>query len=199
MSEENNSKPLFYIVQPKITEPKKPEMQEIYRTKTKKNKEKDHDQAPEDSLTTETENEEERVIKEAKEAKFDQIKREFGVYDALGEIETELNSIQKIKNELHEPGGSVRVISDVNQENQENQVKEQKKDSPEVEKMRRVLTGLIRQDPKPFCEASIGGQTVRFQVIGKRNDMIKIKVGSHTQSISIHELSDLTILNSMEE
>lgn len=113
------------------------------------------------------------------------------MYDALGEIETELQSIQKIKNELHEPQGNVRVISG---ENQENQVQEQKIESPEVEKIRNMITGLIRQNPKPFCEASIGGQTVRFQVMSKRNDMIKIKVGSHIQSIPIHELSDLTIL-----
>ncbi|MFJ5622398.1 hypothetical protein ACIQD3_06550 [Peribacillus loiseleuriae] len=60
--------------------------------------------------------------------------------------------------------------------------------------MRSVLTDLIKKDPKPFCEASIGGQTVRFQVISKRNDIVKIKVGSHIQSIPLHDLSDLTIL-----
>ena len=189
MSEEKNSKPLFYIVQPKITEPERPEMQEVYRTKTKKKKENDHENGSEEVHSSE--NEEERIKKEAEDVKLDQIKREFGVYDALGEIETELDSIQEIKKNLHEPQGNVRVISGANQENQ---VQEQQKDSPELKKMRSVLTDLIKKDPKPFCEASIGGQTVRFQVISKRNDIIKIKVGSHIQSIPIHELSDLTIL-----
>ncbi|MGE8079493.1 hypothetical protein [Peribacillus loiseleuriae] len=192
MSDEKDSKPLFYIVQPKITEPERPEMQEVYRTKTKKKKGNDHTKGSEEVLTAENEEEHtKKEAEEAKEAKLDQIKREFGVYDALGEIKTELDSIQKIKNNLHEPEGNVRVISGANQENQ---VQEQQKDSPEVKKMRSVLTDLIKKDPKPFCEASIGGQTVRFQVISKRNDIVKIKVGSHIQSIPLHDLSDLTIL-----
>ncbi|MBR8644198.1 hypothetical protein KEH51_04850 [[Brevibacterium] frigoritolerans] len=81
---DKESRPLIYVDQAKISD-LRGNMQSDFRTKKAK---------PQDSAEPELQEEAEH-----KEEKIEQVKREFGVYDAMKEIEKEITGLRKITEE----------------------------------------------------------------------------------------------------
>ncbi|PLR78799.1 hypothetical protein CU633_03120 [Bacillus sp. V3-13] len=47
---------------------------------------------------------------------------------------------------------------------------------------------------KPLCEAIIDGKPIRFQVISKRGNFVKVKIGRHQKKFYINEITDIKII-----
>jgi hypothetical protein len=179
---EKNAKPLFYIVQPKITEQEAPPMQEVYRSK-KKNETKQQE-------VFEVDESEKKIVEDEK---LEKVKREFGVYDVLSEIESELKSIDRIKDNLHPSEKGVTVISGQNGSVVPKE-KTKARESREMKEIRGKINQLLKKPGLHDCEATISGQKIRFQVEEMRDDFVTIKIGSHVQTIQLSELSQFSIL-----
>jgi hypothetical protein len=206
-----STKPLFYIIQPDITEGPKPNMQQEYRSK---NKEKEHPKKEEKKVL-----EEDAVSrkKEDEERKLEQVKVEFGVYDAMKEIQDEIEAIKTVKDP--KPAGNAEAIKEINAilEKESNMIKrlmsgeeekeqpaealpvyqEERMDPKELKKMKEQITRVLKTpkgSPKPYCEAVIHGSKIRFQIIGKQDGDVKIKVGSSVHVVSLQDIRDFTIV-----
>lgn len=209
---ENTKKPLLYIVQPNMPVPEQAEMQQEYRT-AKKKKADSESSAPdsegnaletldweEKAANPDTE-QEETAKKQAEQETMEKLKHETGIYKAMSEIDAELASVKKITKDLHDEGTT--IIQGNIPVKDGGSVKEIKALKPKTEAERRQRTtkqaisdllGRSKQGASPLCEASINGRTVRFQLLGKRGDIIKIKTGSTIQDVLIKDLDNFKAL-----
>lgn len=210
---ENTKKPLLYIVQPNMPVPEQAEMQQEYRTARKK-KNTDSESSPhpggeeaphtlewEEPVTDKDKEEEDIRKKQADQEKMEKLKHETGIYKALGEIDAELASVRKIQKDLQDEGTT--IIKENIPVKDGGSVKEIKALKPKTEAERRQRTtkqaisdllGRSKQGASPLCEASINGRTVRFQLLGKRGDIVKIKTGSTIQDVPIKDLDHFKAL-----
>ncbi|SFB98284.1 Spore coat protein CotO [Bacillus sp. OV322] len=207
-----SAKPLFYIIQPNITEGPKPNMQQEYRSK---NKQKAHPMKEEKKVLEE---DAESRKKENEERKLEQVKVEFGVYDAMKEIQDEIEAIKTVKDP--KPAGNAEAIKEINAilEKESNMIKrlmsgeeeekeqpaealpvyqEERMDPKELKKMKEKINRILKtpkESQKPYCEAVIHGSKIRFQIIGRQDGDVKIKVGSSVHVVSLQDIRDFTIV-----
>ena len=185
MSENKNdkkSKPLLYVDHVEV-KAQRGNMQSDYRTKRKKKEAPAEPEVVEDDRKTQ---------------KIEKIKQEFGVYEAMKEIESELSEIKKITNEYApEPEHAPEEINEeipINLEPEKKKAKKKKK----VEKVSTIdlITRLSHHKgyPKPVCEAVIHGETVRFQVMGMRGQSVKIKRGNHIRFVKLQDIMNATVI-----
>ncbi|WP_375088232.1 hypothetical protein ACDZ29_16955 [Peribacillus sp. RS7] len=186
MSENNvdkESKPLLYVDQAKISD-QRGNMQSDFRTK------KD---TPQDSVEPELQE------AEQKEEKIEKVKREFGVYDVMKEIETEITGIRKITEqyvpEEQTPVGKLEQPEQAEQEF-EKPVKRKRKKVEKKESTRDIISRLSNQQgfPKPLCEAVINGETLQFHVLGMKGESVKIKRGNHIRFVGLPDIIDAKII-----
>ncbi|MFE0507389.1 hypothetical protein ACWF7H_27155 [Peribacillus butanolivorans] len=185
---DKDSKPLLYVNQAKISD-QRGNMQSDYRTK------KGTHQETVEHESVETEQEEEKIEK---------IKREFGVLDAMKEIESEITAIKKITNQYVPEQPSVEQTELPVQEEKEKETakvvkKKKKKVEDKVEKKEsssEIITRLSKHQgyPKPLCEAVINGETLKFQVLGMRGESVKIKRGNHIRFVGLPNIIDAKII-----
>ncbi|MFJ7639151.1 hypothetical protein ACQKIC_20500 [Peribacillus sp. NPDC046944] len=187
MSENKNdkkSKPLLYVDQVEV-KAQRGNMQSDYRTKRKKKEVSAEPEVVEDDRKTQ---------------KIEKIKQEFGVYEAMKEIESELSEIKKITDQYvpepeqeHAPVETAEEIP-IDLEPEKKKTKRKKK----VEKVSTtdLITRLSQHKgyPKPVCEAVIHGETVRFQVMGMRGESVKIKRGNHIRFVRLPDIMNATII-----
>jgi len=186
MSEKNGdkeSKPLIYVDQAKISD-LRGNMQSDFRTKKAK---------PQDSAEPELQEEAEH-----KEEKIEQVKREFGVYDAMMEIEKEITGLRKITEEYVPEQAPGKKMDDPEQIEQENEkpVKRKRKKVEKKESSRDIISRLSNHQgyPKPLCEAVINGEKLRFHVLGMRGESVKIKRGNHIRFVGLPDIIDAKII-----
>ncbi|MFJ7310035.1 hypothetical protein [Peribacillus frigoritolerans] len=187
MTEKNGdkeSKPLIYVDQAKISD-LRGNMQSDFRTK----KAKPQDSADEPELQEETEH---------KEEKIEQVKREFGVYDAMMEIEKEITGLRKITEEYVPGQAPVEKKEHPEQIEQVNEkpVKRKRKKVEKKESSRDIISRLSNHQgfPKPLCEAVINGEKLRFHVLGMRGESVKIKRGNHIRFVGLPDIIDAKII-----
>ncbi|MCK1992835.1 hypothetical protein GW626_05910 [Peribacillus muralis] len=190
MAESNRdkeSKPLLYVDSSKIAD-QRGNMQSDFRTKKST--------APD---TVEPELKEEKHHEEdEKTEKIEQIKREFGVYDAMKEIETEITSIRKITEQYvpeQTPAGQIEPPEQAEKET----VKPAKKKRKKIEKKessRDIISRLSNHQgfPKPLCEAVINGETLRFHVLGMKGESVKIKRGTRIHFVALPDILEAKII-----
>ncbi|MEJ9229399.1 hypothetical protein LAV79_07805 [Peribacillus butanolivorans] len=183
---DKDSKPLLYVNQAKISD-QRGNMQSDYRTKKGTHQE-----------TVEHES----VETEQGEEKIEKIKREFGVFDAMKEIESEITAIKKITDQYVPEQPSVEQTELTVQEEKETAKvvkKKKKKVEDKVEKKEsssEIITRLSKHQgyPKPLCEAVINGETLKFQVLGMRGESVKIKRGNHIRFVGLPNIIDAKII-----
>ncbi|KQU17062.1 hypothetical protein ASG65_09135 [Bacillus sp. Leaf13] len=187
---DKDSKPLLYVNQAKISD-QRGNMQSDYRTKKGTHQE-----------TVEHES----VETEQGEEKIEKIKREFGVFDAMKEIESEITAIKKITDQYVPEQPSVEQTELPVQEEKETakvvkkkKKKVEKKVEDKVEKKESssdIITRLSKHQgyPKPLCEAVINGETLKFQVLGMRGESVKIKRGNHIRFVGLPNIIDAKII-----
>ncbi|KON68185.1 hypothetical protein AKG34_04715 [Peribacillus butanolivorans] len=183
---DKDSKPLLYVNQAKISD-QRGNMQSDYRTKKGTHQE-----------TVEHES----VETEQGEEKIEKIKREFGVFDAMKEIESEITAIKKITDQYVPEQSSVEQTELPLQEEKETAKvvkKKKKKVEDKVEKKEsssEIITRLSKHQgyPKPLCEAVINGETLKFQVLGMRGESVKIKRGNHIRFVGLPNIIDAKII-----
>ncbi|MFA1713413.1 hypothetical protein ACDX66_17005 [Peribacillus frigoritolerans] len=187
MSEKNGdkeSKPLIYVDQAKISD-LRGNMQSDFRTKKVK---------PQDSAEPELQEEAEH-----KEEKIEQVKREFGVYDAMMEIEKEITGLRKITEEYvpeQAPVEKMEHPEQIEQQENEKPVKRKRKKVEKKESSRDIISRLSNHQgfPKPLCEAVINGEKLRFYVLGMRGESVKIKRGNHIRFVGLPDIIDAKII-----
>ena len=178
------SKPLIYVDKVKITE-QEANMQRKFTTKKR------------EELGERQEHKEEQVAEEQKNTKMEKIKKEFGVYEAMKEIETELDSIKKITNQYAPKPAPVEKEESPEAVKEEAPKKKRKrKKTEDKESSRDLILRLVRSDDnsKPLCEAVVFGETIQFQVLGMRGDSVKIKRGNHLRFIDISDIIDAKLV-----
>ncbi|MEK4535063.1 hypothetical protein NST21_06885 [Peribacillus sp. FSL K6-1552] len=183
---DKDSKPLLYVNQAKISD-QRGNMQSDYRTK---------------KGTHQETAEHESVETEQGEEKIEKIKREFGVFDAMKEIESEITAIKKITHQYVPEQPSVEQTELPVQEEKETAKvvkKKKKKVEKKVEKKEsssEIITRLSKHQgyPKPLCEAVINGETLKFQVLGMRGESVKIKRGNHIRFVGLPNIIDAKII-----
>ncbi|MED3689048.1 hypothetical protein P4534_09515 [Peribacillus butanolivorans] len=187
---DKDSKPLLYVNQAKISD-QRGNMQSDYRTKKGTHQE-----------TVEHES----VETEQGEEKIEKIKREFGVFDAMKEIESEITAIKKITDQYVPEQPSVEQTELPVQEEKETakvvkkkKKRVEKKVEDKVEKKEsssEIITRLSKHQgyPKPLCEAVINGETLKFQVLGMRGESVKIKRGNHIRFVGLPNIIDAKII-----
>ncbi|MDP1418420.1 hypothetical protein Q8G35_08340 [Peribacillus simplex] len=188
MSEKNGnkeSKPLLYVDQAKISD-QHGNMQSDFRTK------KD---TPQDSVEPELQED------ELKEEKIEKVKREFGVYDAMKEIEKEITGLRKITEQYvpeQTPVEQMEHPEHPGKTEQENAkpVKRKRKKVEKKESSRDIISRLSNHQgfPKPLCEAVINGETLQFHVLGMKGESVKIKRGNHTRFVGLPDIIDAKII-----
>ncbi|MGG4267293.1 hypothetical protein [Peribacillus simplex] len=189
MSENNGdkkSKPLLYVDQAKISD-LRGNMQSDFRTK------KD---TPQDNV--------EPVLQEDghedghKEEKIEKIKREFGVYDAMKEIETEITGIRKITEQYVPEQTPIEQMENPEQSEQETEkpVKKKRKKTEKSESSSDIISRLSNHHgfPKPLCEAVINGETLQFHVLGMKGESVKIKRGNDIHFVGLPDIIDAKII-----
>ncbi|MGE7183251.1 hypothetical protein ACQKKK_04445 [Peribacillus sp. NPDC006672] len=185
MSENNGdkkSKPLLYVNQAKISD-LRGNMQSDFRTK------KD---TPQDNV--------EPVLQEDgnKEEKIEKIKREFGVYDVMKEIETEITGIRRITEQYVPEQTPVEQMGNPEQSEQEPEkpVKKKRRKMEKGESSGDIISRLSNHQgfPKPLCEAVINGETLQFHVLGMKGESVKIKRGNHIQFVGLPDIIDAKII-----
>ncbi|CAH0209269.1 hypothetical protein SRABI96_02129 [Peribacillus sp. Bi96] len=190
MSENNGdkeSKPILYVDQTKISD-KRGNMQTDFRTKKVKSQ-----NTAEPELEEVKDNEAEH-----KEEKIEEVKREFGVYDAMKEIESEISAIRKITNQYVPEQTPVEQIEHPEQIEKEIEkpVKKRRKKVEEKESSRDIISRLSNHQgfPKPLCEATINGETLKFHVLGMKGESVKIKRGNHIRYVGLPDIIDAKII-----
>lgn len=178
---DKESKPLLYVDQVEVKVQNK-NMQSDYRTKKRKNERTQEETSP--------------VEDSRKEQKVEQIKQEFGVYDAMREIESELSEIKKIKNQYATEQPPPVAPPEYHEQEEKKKVKKKRKVETK-ETTRDIITRLSNHKgyPKPICEAVIQGETLQFQVMGMRRESVKIKRGNRIRFVSLSDIINAKIID----
>lgn len=180
-----NHKPLIYKVEPNEVE------QVFVQTPPKV---KNEQMEVEDAATSE------------KEEKIEQLKREYGVYEALEEVEREKAIVhewtqayrkqEQIEQQpLQEPKKqqSVQVEHELIPEKAVPKRRKKKKQESVAEIITR-LTSSKKGSPST-CEAQLFGEKTKFQVLSMRGEIVKIRIGYRIRYIKLSDISQLKVIS----
>ena len=189
---EKNNKPLLYKVEPKEEE----------RVFAQQQPEVKHEQIEEEQTTSN------------KEEKIEQLKREFGVYEALAEVEREkavaIEWTQSYRNQEQVeqlPIQETREQQSVQETRKQKFVKVERESSSEkvAPKRRRkkkkqesvatIITRLVTAGKKNICEAELFGEKTQFQVVGMRGEVVKIRIGFRIRYIKLSDINQLKVIS----
>lgn len=180
-NQDQNQKPLIYKVEPK-------EGQQVVA--------REHPEVQPEVEESTTSNKEEKIEK---------LKREFGVYDALAEVEREkaiamewTKGYQKTEQEKEPPVQEVRKQQSVQLQPepvQEKNVQKKRKKKKKQESVADILTRLTAKGQKNMCEAQLFGEKTQFQVLGMRGEVVKIRMGFRVRYIKVSDISKLKVIS----
>ena len=192
---EKNNKPLLYKVEPKEEE----------RVFAQQQPEVKHEQIEEEQTTSN------------KEEKIEQLKHEFGVYEALAEVEREkavaIEWTQSYRNQEQveqlpiQEKTYTRTTESVQETRKQKFVKVERESSSEkvAPKRRRkkkkqesvatIITRLVTAGKKNICEAELFGEKTQFQVVGMRGEVVKIRIGFRIRYIKLSDINQLKVIS----
>ncbi|RFU63067.1 hypothetical protein [Bacillus sp. V59.32b] len=178
------AKPLLYIVQPEMPPQEAPQMQQVHRSKGHQKK---REGVPgEESLFAEQDDENEEQRKKTDEdSKLEQVKQEYGVYEALKEIEDEIVAVKKITKQKEEDFSSLNS-------------NHMYSNTPEGRDALLLKLNELAQYPanaqKPLCEAVVKGKILSLQVLDKHEESIKVKAGTAVFDLDISEIQHFRLV-----
>ncbi|WP_285767561.1 hypothetical protein [Peribacillus sp. SI8-4] len=192
MAERNDDKepkPLLYVDSSKVSD-QRGNMQTDFQSKKST--------APEAAAEPE-QKEEKHKQEEQKEEKIEEVKREFGVYDVMKEIETEMTAIRQITDQYvpeQTPAEQTEPPEQAEKEMIKPPAKKKRKKIEKKESSRDIVTRLSQHQgfPKPLCEAVINGETLRFHILGMKGESVKIKRGNRIHFVALPEIFNAKII-----
>lgn len=192
MAEQQNEKkhkPLLYKVEPK-------EGEQVFVKSQPEVKNKQREMEVEDDTTSN------------KEEQIEQLKREFGVYEALAEVEREkalayewTQSYQKQEQQVEQPEQPIQEPQEqqpvpVQRESSPKKVMPKKRKKKKQESVTEVITRLIKstKGAPATCEAQLFGKKTKFQVLSMRGEIVKIRIGYRIRYIKLSDISQLKVI-----
>lgn len=130
-----------------------------------------------------------------KEEKIEQIKREFGVYEVLAEVEKEKAIVNEWTQAYRQPEQVEQPIVQEQQHLPEEKVVKKKK--KKRKSVKEIITQLANssKSPKPICEAQLFGEKTQFQVLGIRDETVKIRIGHRVRLLKLSDISQLKVIS----
>jgi hypothetical protein len=196
---DRQAKPLLYKVEPKEGE------QIISKRKHEVKQEQTIPQQQHEAKQEQAEVE--QTPPDNKEEKIEQLKREFGVYDAIAEVEREKAiANQWIKDyrkpeqvEVQPEPVQVQPIQVQEEQQPEEKVvpKKKKRKKKKQESVAEIITRLanLTEGPRPTCEAQLFGKTTQFQVLGMRGETVRIRIGFRVRIVKLSDISQLKVIS----
>lgn len=141
-----------------------------------------------------------------KEEKIEQLKHEFGVYEALAEVERE-KAVANEWTQAYRKQEHVEQQEPIQQPQKQQVVLVQHESSPEKvapkkrkkkkqESVAEVITRLISAKGSPAtCQAKLFGEKTNFQVLSMRGDIVKIRMGYRIRYIKLSDISQLKVIS----
>lgn len=153
-----------------------------------------------------------------KEEQIEQLKREFGVYEALADVEREkalalewTREYQKQEKVEQQPRQEQPVQEQQQQEQQQRKRKQQtvqvqyespqqevvpkKRKKEKRESVTEIITRLTNSRSLSTCEAQLFGEKTQFKVLGMRGEIVKIRIGYRVRYVKISDISELKVLS----
>ncbi|RID83555.1 hypothetical protein D1953_15935 [Peribacillus asahii] len=179
----NQAKPLIYDVRPESTK-------QVFSNQENRLQEQEQRE----------ESEQEQTLN--KEEKIEKIKREFGVYEAMAEIEREIRTASQWVEPYREPKQPEPQVIQEEQPVVEEVVSKKKKRRPKPkpkqkqESVAETITRLAhsREEPRPTCVAHLFGEEREFEVLGIRGEMVKIRIGHRVRIIRLSDLKSVKVI-----
>jgi hypothetical protein len=171
---ENQPKPLIYMVDPEMTE-------QVFSNRQRGESQEQREQDVQESTTN-------------KEEKIEQIKREFGVYEVMAEIEKEKAIANEWTQAFRKPEQVEQPIVLEQQDPPKEKVVAKKKKKRKT--VKEMITHLVSstEQPKPICEAILFGEKTQFQVLGIREETVKIRIGHRVRIIKVSDINQLKVI-----
>ncbi|MFJ8267571.1 hypothetical protein [Peribacillus asahii] len=175
----NRAKPRIYDVRPESTK-------QVFSTRDSRLQEQEQRE----------ESEQEQTLN--KEEKLEKVKREFGVYEAMAEIEREIHTAsQWIEPYREQKKPEPQVIQEEQPVVEEVVIKKKKrKPKQKQESVAETITRLAysREEPRPTCVAHLFGEEREFEVLGIRGEMVKIRIGRRVRIIRLSDLESVKVI-----
>ncbi len=135
-----------------------------------------------------------------KEEKIEQLKHEFGVYEALAEVEREKAIANEwIKGYRKQEQVEVQPVQVQEEQRPEEKVvpKKKKRKKKKQESVAEIITRLanVTEGPRPTCEAELFGEKTQFQVLGMRGEAVKIRIGFRVRIVKLSDISQLKVIS----
>lgn len=130
-----------------------------------------------------------------KEEKIEQIKREFGVYEVLAEVEKEKAIANEWTQAYRQPEQVEQPIVQEQQEICEEKVVTKKRKKRKSVKEMIMQLANTSKDPRPICEANLFGEKTRFQVLAIREEVVKIRIGHRVRIIKLSDISQFKVIS----
>jgi hypothetical protein len=188
---DRQAKPLLYKVEPKEGE------QIISQRQHEEGQEQTISQRQHEAKQEQMEVE--QTPPDNKEEKIEQLKREFGVYDAIAEVEREKAiANQWIKDYQKQEQVEVQPVPvQEEQQSEEKVVPKKKRKKKKPESVAEIVTRLanITEGARPTCEAQLFGETTQFQVLGMRGEAVKIRIGFRVRIVKLSDISQLKVIS----
>ncbi|MFJ8244405.1 hypothetical protein [Peribacillus asahii] len=177
------AKPRIYDVRPESTK-------QVFSTRDSRLQEQEQQE----------ESEQEQTLN--KEEKLEKIKREFGVYEAMEEIEREIHTAsQWIEPYREQKKPEPQVIQEEQPVVEEVVIKKKKRRPKPKQKQRQesvveTITRLAysREEPRPTCVAHLFGEEREFEVLGIRGEMVKIRIGRRVRIIRLSDIESVKVM-----
>jgi hypothetical protein len=206
---DRQAKPLLYKVEPKEGE------QIISQRQHEAKQEQTISQRQHKAKQEQTEVE--QTPPDNKEEKIEQLKREFGVYEALAEVErekaianewikghrkqeqVEVQPVQVQEEQRPEEKVEVQPVQVQEEQRPEEKVvpKKKKRKKKKQESVAEIITRLanVTEGPRPTCEAELFGEKTQFQVLGMRGEAVKIRIGFRVRIVKLSDISQLKVIS----
>lgn len=129
-----------------------------------------------------------------KEEKMEQIKREFGIYEVMEEIEQEKEHAKQWTQAYQEQKQEEQpIVHEQRERRKEKIVMKKKKKQKSVAELITELA-YSTKEPKPFCEAYLFGAVTQFQVVGIHGEAVKIKIGNRVRIIKLSDIEQFRLI-----
>lgn len=185
----SSSKPLFYIIQPKIDLQDNKNMQEIYHTRNLMLEKEISIEKPKQDLENIAE-----VTKESQVIKDEVSHVNIELENEMAQLEDHLNGEIEI-NETEKEESNILIESQSSREEVELPVKKEKAIKPELLKRIARLARYPLVVDKPICQLRVDGEWVEGQIDSKRGKLIKVNCGQEIKWLKIEEIEEILIMS----
>lgn len=180
----SSSKPLFYIIQPKIDLQDNKNMQEIYHTRNLMLEKEISIEKPKQELENIVE-----VTKESQVIQDEDSHVNIELENEMAQLEDHLNG------EIEKEESNILIESQSSREDVELPDKKEKAIKPELLKRIARLARYPLVVDKPICQLRVNGEWVEGQIDSKRGKLIKVNCGQEVKWLKIEEIEEILIMS----